>query len=81
MQSKPRKTPVRSCIVCRKTGDKTQLVRFVRDAQGQVSLDPSGKAPGRGAYVCPDGDCFKDACRKRRLSTALKVTLGRNEST
>ena len=75
MDPKPRKTPVRSCISCRTAGDKRALLRFVRDAQGEVSLDPSGKAPGRGAYVCPNMDCFKDARRKHRLNSALKVAL------
>ena len=47
------------------------MVRFVRTAGGAVAVDAAGTAPGRGAYVCPDPDCFAKA--RRRLAGALRA--------
>ena len=49
-----KKVPTRTCIACGKAAEKSSLVRVVRSPEGTVSLDPQGKAAGRGAYVCPD---------------------------
>lgn len=73
--TKLRKPPVRTCIGCRATSDKRQLVRVVRTPEGDVHLDPTGKANGRGAYVCVDPKCFDTAIAKRRVDSALRVNL------
>lgn len=49
----PKKVPMRQCLGCREMKPKRELTRVVRSPEGQVSLDARGKAPGRGAYVCP----------------------------
>ena len=49
---KPKKTPMRMCVGCREMKPKRELIRVVRSPDGAVSLDPVGKKPGRGAYVC-----------------------------
>jgi hypothetical protein len=72
---KERKTPLRTCVGCSRETDKRELVRVVRSPQGEVGLDPSGKANGRGAYVCANPECFEAAARKRRFGAALKVVL------
>ena len=72
---KARKTPLRTCIGCNTARDKRDLVRVVRDAEGHVHVDPTGKAPGRGAYVCANAECFETAVRRKRLDPALKVRL------
>lgn len=65
----------RTCTGCGRTSGKGDLVRFVRNADGSVSCDPTGRASGRGAYLCPDKACF-DAARKRRaLDRALRVKI------
>jgi len=69
-----RRQPQRSCVACRSTGDKRELVRIVRTAQG-VEVDPTGKKPGRGAYLCRQVDCWQEALRKNRLDAALKTKL------
>jgi len=51
---------------------KTELVRVVKSPEGVISLDASGKAPGRGAYLCPDVDCFKRSRKNRGLERAFK---------
>lgn len=64
----------RRCIACGQQETKGALRRFVRGADGTVSFDPAGRAPGRGAYVCSDG-CFQAARKGRKLERALRVKL------
>lgn len=64
----------RSCVACGRQADKVALLRIVRDPSGAVSFDATGRAPGRGAYVCSE-ECFAAACRKKKLDRALKATL------
>lgn len=68
----------RRCILCGKFASKTELLRIVRDPSGTVSFDKTGRAPGRGAYVCSE-ECFSAACKKKKLDRALKMTLGSDE--
>jgi hypothetical protein len=71
----PRKPPLRTCVACGRSADKRELVRVVRDAAGDVSIDVTGKANGRGAYVCGTTDCFDTATRRSRFDAALRVRL------
>lgn len=64
----------RKCIMCGKQDDKVNLYRFVRNSAGVVSFDGTGRAPGRGAYVCSP-ECFAAAHKKSKLDRALKVTI------
>ncbi len=70
-----RKTPIRTCTGCGTSSDKRRFVRFVRTPDGHVEIDPTGKANGRGAYVCASTDCFEMAAKRRRLDATLKVRL------
>lgn len=74
-----RKTPIRTCIACNASSDKRTLVRFVRKADGTVALDASGKAAGRGAYVCADEACFARACDKHLLGGRLRTKVGNDD--
>ncbi|MDH7484702.1 MAG: YlxR family protein [Anaerolineae bacterium] len=67
--------PQRTCVACRQTRNKRELVRIVRTATGDVQIDPSGKLPGRGAYLCRNRTCWELALAQRRLDHALKTTL------
>ena len=69
-----RATPRRTCVVCRTTTAKRTLHRIVRSPAGTVSYDPTGKAAGRGAYLCGQPDCLDMAVRRRSIQRALKVT-------
>jgi predicted RNA-binding protein YlxR (DUF448 family) len=69
---RPDHVPTRTCAVCRSQHPKRSMTRVVRNADGSVSLDPSGKAAGRGTYVCDD-----PACREpQRLAVAVQRALG-----
>ncbi|MGH7902584.1 MAG: YlxR family protein [Candidatus Dormibacteraceae bacterium] len=67
--------PVRTCAACRREGAKQELRRFVRDGQ-EVVADPSGRAPGRGAYLHADPECARLARRRRVLERALGGSVG-----
>jgi predicted RNA-binding protein YlxR (DUF448 family) len=71
--------PERTCIGCRGTAGKAHLLRMVRRASGDVGLDVSGAAPGRGAYVHPDPGCVEAATRKGVLAKALRTGIGADE--
>jgi len=78
---KQRKVPTRTCTGCATSSDKRQFVRFVRTPEGHVEVDPTGKANGRGAYLCADADCFEVARKRRRLDSALRVALKEDDYT
>jgi uncharacterized protein len=68
------RSPQRTCVVCRATTAKQALHRIVRSPAGTVAYDPSGKAAGRGAYLCGQQRCLETAVRRRSMQRALKVT-------
>ncbi|WRO22263.1 YlxR family protein [Metallumcola ferriviriculae] len=59
------------CLGCRERKDKRELVRVVRSPEGEIHIDPSGKRPGRGAYVCPDKACLAKAIKTKALERSL----------
>ena len=73
---RPPHTPQRTCVACRQTRPKADLLRVVRTLDGAVEIDPSGKAAGRGAYVCRNERCPELAVKQKKLSRALGVTVG-----
>lgn len=72
-----RKIPMRMCMGCRERRPKRELVRVVRRAaDGVVSLDPTGKVAGRGAYVCCDKlACLEKAVKSKALERALETAI------
>lgn len=72
---KPKKVPMRMCVGCREMKPKRELIRVVRSPEGEVSLDPVGKKPGRGAYVCRNENCLKRAIKQKQLERQLEVQL------
>ena len=53
--------PERMCVACRERKQKREMIRVVRNMDGTLSVDDTGKAPGRGAYICPTLDCLERA--------------------
>jgi uncharacterized protein len=74
MEGRP-KVPIRSCVGCREPSGKKTLIRIVRTANGDVRVDPSGKMPGRGAYLCGKKDCLKQAIKHKKLGRALRCEI------
>ena len=71
----PKKSPMRQCAGCREMKPKKELVRVVRSPEGVISLDFRGKAPGRGAYVCPNLECLRRARKARSLERSLDTAI------
>jgi len=67
--------PQRTCIACRETRAKRELIRLVRTPGGDVEVDSLGRREGRGAYLCPEEKCWEVGLKKDRLERALGVKL------
>jgi uncharacterized protein len=72
---KQKKVPIRKCVACGQAKDKKDLFRIVRSPEGIVSLDPTGKKNGRGAYLSKDKECIEKARNKNLLSKQLKTQI------
>ncbi|WBY65084.1 YlxR family protein [Thermocaproicibacter melissae] len=70
-----KKTPLRMCTGCGEMKPKQELVRVVKSPEGEISLDLTGKKPGRGAYVCKNIDCLKAARKARRFEKAFSCKI------
>src|SRR5918995_6826115 len=67
--------PMRTCVACRTERQKRDLVRVVRTPGGELIIDETGRANGRGAYLCADGTCWSAALKKKSIERALGVSL------
>lgn len=70
-----KKIPMRMCTGCGEMKPKKELVRVVKSPQGEISLDLTGKKPGRGAYVCKNVTCLRAARKARRLERAFSCAI------
>lgn len=68
----PKHVPLRKCIGCQTMKAKRDLIRIVATPDGAIRIDPTGKAAGRGAYLCPTVACFEQALKRKALERALK---------
>ena len=73
MQQK--KVPLRKCSGCGEMKPKKELVRLVKSPEGEISLDLTGKKPGRGAYLCRSRECFTKARKARRFEKAFECRI------
>ena len=72
---KMRKIPMRTCVVTREKCEKKDLLRVVRDNNGNVFVDDTNKANGRGAYLKKDLEVFERAKKTKALNKALEVEV------
>jgi predicted RNA-binding protein YlxR (DUF448 family) len=70
-----RREPQRTCVGCREVKTKRELVRLVLTADGTVELDETGKANGRGAYICKKAACWEQALQGNRLEHTFRSTV------
>ncbi len=75
MPPKVRKIPMRQCMGCNEHKPKGELLRVVRSPEGAISLDTTGRASGRGAYLCRDVKCLRRARKSRRIEGTLACTI------
>ena len=67
--------PLRMCMVCRKRCEKSELIRIVKKSPYEVLIDSTGKASGRGAYICCSEDCIGQAQKRRVLERAFSMQI------
>ena len=72
---KQKKIPMRMCIACRESKPKKELIRIVKNKEGELNVDTTGKMPGRGAYLCPSVACLERAFKTKALQRALEVNM------
>lgn len=72
---KVRKIPQRMCSGCLEKRDKKDLIRVVKNKEGQISIDLTGKKPGRGAYICRSLTCLEKAIKTKRLDRSLEAKI------
>lgn len=67
--------PLRRCAGCNEQKSKKEFVRVVRTPEGEIILDDTGKANGRGVYLCPKRSCLQKARKAKRLEKNLSVAI------
>ena len=70
-----KRIPQRMCAGCRQVKDKRELIRIVRTPLGEILIDPTGKKPGRGVYLCPKMECLNLVNKSNRLEKSLKQPI------
>ena len=70
-----KKIPLRTCVGCKEVKPKKELIRVVKQSDGKIMLDFTGKANGRGAYLCPNADCLSQAIKTKRLSREFECEI------
>lgn len=63
------------CLGCQERKNKRELIRIVRSPEGEISIDPTGKKSGRGAYICNDLACLNKVIKSKRLERSLEVAI------
>ena len=71
----PKKIPMRTCIGCGAVKPKKELIRIVLTPEGELLADRTGRANGRGAYLCDDPACLGKAIRKKSLVRAFRTQV------
>ena len=72
---KTKKIPLRMCIACRELKEKRDMLRIVKNAQGEIFIDYTSKAAGRGAYICDNPDCIKKLKKQRLIKKVFSCEV------
>lgn len=67
--------PQRTCMGCNTKKDKKELIRVVRNKQGEINIDRTGKMPGRGAYLCDNIECLEKAIKTKRIERTFETKI------
>lgn len=75
-----KKIPMRQCVGCREMKAKKDMIRVIKTAgedetESRILLDATGRKNGRGAYICPNGECLKTAIKSKGLERSLKMPI------
>ncbi len=67
--------PKRTCIGCNEVKNKNELIRIVKNKNGEITIDKTGKANGRGAYICDNIECLEKAIKTKRLERTFETSI------
>ncbi len=70
-----KKLPQRTCIGCNTQKNKKEFIRIVKNKEREISIDKTGKAPGRGAYICDNVECLEKAIKSKRLEKSFEIKI------
>lgn len=70
-----KKIPQRTCLGCNEAKPKNKLIRIVKQSDGKIFVDKTGKAEGRGAYICNNVECLGKAIKSKRLSRSFETEI------
>ena len=73
--SSNKKVPMRKCVGCQEMKSKKEMIRVIRTSENEFLLDATGKKNGRGAYICPNGDCLSKAIKSKGLERSFKQAI------
>lgn len=73
--TKVKKIPMRKCIGCGESKPKKELIRVVKDKDGNIFLDKTGRQNGRGAYICFNKECLEKAIKTKALNRAFQMEV------
>ena len=67
--------PQRTCIGCNEVKDKNKLIRIVKNKEGNIFVDKTGKANGRGAYICNNIECLEKMIKTKKLERTFEIAI------
>ncbi len=70
-----KKIPQRTCLGCNEAKPKNELIRIVKQSDGKIFVDKTGKAEGRGAYICNNVECLEKAIKSKRLIRSFETEI------
>jgi len=70
-----KKEPQRTCLGCKESKNKKELIRIVKQNDGKIFIDKTGKANGRGAYICNNIECLEKAIKSKRLENNFEAKI------
>jgi len=70
-----KKIPQRTCMGCNEKKNKTDLIRIVKNSNGEINVDRTGKMQGRGAYICDDIACLEKAIKSKRIERVFETKI------
>lgn len=73
-----KKIPLRQCIGCGEMKNKKEMIRILKTESGEITLDATGRKNGRGAYLCPDMECFRKAVKTRGIEHSFRMPVSQD---
>ena len=70
-----KRLPQRTCIGCNSKKDKKELIRIVKNKDGEIKVDLTGKMEGRGTYICKNEECLEKAMKNERMAKAFETEI------